>query len=110
MRSSSPTLAPQPSGKPRPSGLQRCKRRLRNTRPAVVPSPQNDAVANLATWYCVVSRPSPHGDPPMKKTLLAAALMSTALLASPAHANIILFGPGDVLGSFVDVGASGFGD
>jgi len=46
----------------------------------------------------------------MKKTLLAAALMSTALLTTPARADIVLFGAGDVLGSFVDVGASGFGN
>jgi hypothetical protein len=40
-------------------------------------------------------------------TALALALAATTL---PAKANIVLFGAGDILGAFVDVGASGFGN
>jgi hypothetical protein len=41
---------------------------------------------------------------------LAATTAMALALASPAKADIVLFGAGDVLGSFVDVGASGFGN
>lgn len=44
----------------------------------------------------------------MKRVLLAAAAVAALIL--PAKADIVLFGAGDVLGSFVDVGASGFGN
>jgi hypothetical protein len=47
----------------------------------------------------------------MRKAVLAIMLLaSTALTTAPAKADIVLFGAGDVLGSFVDVGASGFGN
>jgi hypothetical protein len=45
----------------------------------------------------------------LRSALLAAAAALT-LLSAPARADIVLFGAGDVLGSFVDVGASGFGN
>jgi hypothetical protein len=44
----------------------------------------------------------------MKKLLLATAM--ACALAAPANANIVLFGAGDILDAFVDVGASGFGN
>jgi len=44
----------------------------------------------------------------MRKFLLAATAL--CCLAVPASADIVLFGAGDILGSFVDVGASGFGN
>jgi hypothetical protein len=45
----------------------------------------------------------------MKKLLLTTAAL-LALAGEPVKADIILFGAGDILGSFVDVGASGFGN
>jgi hypothetical protein len=45
----------------------------------------------------------------MKRFLLTTAAL-LALAGGSAKADIILFGPGDVLSSFVDVGASGFGN
>jgi hypothetical protein len=47
----------------------------------------------------------------MKRLTLAAIASATALaFTAPAQADIVLFGAGDILGAFVDVGASGFGN
>jgi hypothetical protein len=45
----------------------------------------------------------------MKKLLFATTAL-LALAGGPVKADIVLFGAGDILGSFVDVGASGFGN